>query len=40
MATDDNTKLIEFFKDKSIKSFLLSIEVFNKPTIDYRLEGS
>ncbi len=40
MNTNDNTKLIEFFKDKSVKSFLLSIEIFNKPTIDYRLEGS
>lgn len=29
MATDDNTKLIEFFKDKSIKSFLLSIEAMH-----------
>ncbi len=25
--------------DKSVQSFLLAIEVFNKPTIDYRLEG-
>lgn len=30
---------IEFLKKKSIDSFLLCIEVFNKPTIDYRLEG-
>ena len=32
-------KHFEFLKKKSIDSFLLSIEVFNKPTIDYRLEG-
>ena len=40
MNLDDNKKVIEFFKDKSVKSFLLCIEVFNKPTIDYRLEGA
>lgn len=28
-----------YLLDKSIKSFLLSIEIFNKLTIDYRLEG-
>ena len=32
-------KHFDFLKKKSIDSFLLSIEVFNKPTIDYRLEG-
>lgn len=32
-------KHFEFLKKKSIDSFLLSIEIFNKPTIDYRLEG-
>ena len=36
----NENKVIEFYKDKSIQSFLLCIEVFNKPTIDYRLEGS
>ena len=30
---------INFMKKKSIDSFLLALEVFNKPTIDYRLEG-
>lgn len=30
---------IKFMTDKSVQSFLLAIEVFNKPTIDYRLEG-
>lgn len=33
-------KEIEFYKQKAIQSFLLCIEIFNKPTIDYRLEGS
>lgn len=33
-------KTIEFYKDKAIKSFLMCIEIYNKPTIDYRLEGS
>ena len=32
-------KHYEFLKKKSIDSFLLCIEVFNKPTIDYRFEG-
>lgn len=32
-------KHYEFLKQKSIQSFLLSLEIFNKPTIDYRLEG-
>ena len=32
-------KHYEFLKQKSIESFLLCLEVFNKPTIDYRLEG-
>ena len=33
-------KKIEFYKEKSIQSFLMCIEIFNKPTIEYRLEGS
>jgi hypothetical protein len=32
-------KEIKFMKKKSIDSFLLAIEIYNKPTIDYRLEG-
>lgn len=32
-------KHYNFLKNKSIESFLLSIEIFNKPTINYRLEG-
>jgi len=36
----ENNKTIDFYKDKSIQSFLMCIEIFNKPTIEYRLEGS
>lgn len=32
-------KHIEFLKEKSKDAFLLAIEIFNKPTISYRLEG-
>ena len=32
-------KQIGYLRDKSIEAFLLSIEIFNKPTIKYRLEG-
>ncbi len=39
MIVDNDKKHIDFLKRKSIDSFLLCIEVFNKPTIDYRLEG-
>ena len=35
-----DTKQIEFLKSKSIESFLMCVEIFNKPTIAYRLEGS
>jgi len=30
---------IEPLKEKSISSFLMALEIYNKPTIDYRLEG-
>lgn len=36
---EEKDKHYEFLKQKSIDSFLLCIEIFNKPTIDYRLEG-
>lgn len=36
---EEENKHYEFLKQKSIHSFLLCIEIFNKPTIDYRLEG-
>lgn len=32
-------KKIDFLKEKSIEAFLLALEIFNKPTIKYRLEG-
>lgn len=35
----EENKTYEFLKDKSVSAFLLSIEIFNKPTIKYRLEG-
>ena len=35
-----NTVEKEYLIKKSIDSFLMAIEVYNKPTIDYRLEGS
>ena len=34
-----DNRQITFLKEKSIEAFLLAIEVFNKPTIKYRLEG-
>lgn len=39
MEIEISAKHYEFLKQKSIDSFLLCIEIFNKPTIDYRLEG-
>lgn len=33
-------KEIRMMSNKSIQAFLLAIEIFNKPTIDYRLEGT
>lgn len=40
MGSNDKHQVdIGYLKDKSIQSFLLAIEVFNKPTIEYRLEG-
>lgn len=35
----EEKNIYEFLKEKSISSFLLAIEIFNKPTIQYRLEG-
>ena len=32
-------KIVENLKEKSIQSFLLGIEIYNKPTITYRLES-
>ena len=36
---DDNTKLIDTLVKKSIEAFLLGLEIYNKPTIKYRIEG-
>lgn len=35
----EEERKIEFLKEKSVEAFLLSLEIFNKPTIKYRLEG-
>ena len=35
MVAEVKDRLVE----KSIESFLMAIEVFNKPTIKYRVEG-
>lgn len=34
-----NDEYYNYLIDKSIESFLLSLEIFNKPTIKYKLEG-
>ena len=34
-----NEKLINDMLDKSEETFLIAIEIYNKPTINYRLEG-
>ena len=34
-----NSKLRNRLVDKSIEAFLMGLEVFNKPTINYRTEG-
>ncbi len=33
-----NEKLINDMLDKSEEAFLIAIEIYNKPTINYRLE--
>ena len=35
----DNKDLINTLIEKSQESFLLAIEIYNKPTIKYRVEG-
>ena len=39
MSEVKNSDLIEVLVSKSIEAFLLGIEIYNKPTIEYRLEG-
>ena len=34
-----NKDLIDEMLNKSQEAFLMSIEIYNKPTISYRLEG-
>ena len=34
-----NNELINNMLDKSEEAFLMAIEIYNKPTIKYRLEG-
>ena len=34
-----NDELINNMLDKSEEAFLMAIEIYNKPTIKYRLEG-
>lgn len=34
-----NQELISTLLDKSEEVFLMAIEIYNKPTISYRLEG-
>lgn len=36
---EDNNELIDKMLEKSQEAFLLAIEIYNKPTIKYRLEG-
>lgn len=37
--TKSNIDLVEKLVDKSIEAFILSLEIYNKPTIRYRAEG-
>lgn len=37
--TNTKDKIVENLKEKSLEAFLLAIEIYNKPTIQYRLEG-
>ena len=39
MTDLEKTKLINLMLDKSQESFLLAIEIYNKPTIKFRVEG-
>ena len=36
---EDTKELINSMLTKSQEAFLMSIEIYNKPTIKYRLEG-
>ena len=36
---ETNNKLVRQLIEKSIEAFILGIEIYNKPTIKYRIEG-
>lgn len=36
---DKNNELIKSLVDKSIEAFIMGLEIYNKPTIKYRIEG-
>ncbi|MDU7164772.1 MAG: hypothetical protein E6286_01030 [Finegoldia magna] len=36
---ETNKKLVSQLIEKSIEAFILGIEIYNKPTIKYRIEG-
>lgn len=36
---DENTKIIDLLLEKSKEAFIMSVEIYNKPTIKYRVEG-
>ena len=36
---EENKELIDAMLEKSQEAFLMAIEIYNKPTIKYRLEG-
>lgn len=39
LNSDDLNKYIEALLNKSEEAYLMSIEIINKPTINYRTEG-
>lgn len=39
MQKENNKELVQHLLDKSLESFILGLEIFNKPTIKYRIEG-
>lgn len=36
---DENTKIVDLLLEKSKEAFIMSVEIYNKPTIKYRVEG-
>lgn len=35
----NQSELIERLVDKSIEAFIMGLEIYNKPTLKYRIEG-